>query len=81
MLFRSDFRIGRAGMILRIPAAAIGLCYPVEGIELLTRRLGPNLCRRLLVAETFSSEQLLSHQLFDSVHSADEVRAAGQAYA
>jgi enoyl-CoA hydratase/carnithine racemase len=69
-------------MILRIPAAAIGLCYPVEGIERLTRRLGPNLCKRLLVAaETFSSEQLLAHQLLDSVHSADEVRAAAQAYA
>jgi len=77
-----DFRIGRAGMILRIPAAAIGLCYPVEGIERLTRRLGPNLCKRLLVAaETFSSEQLLAHQLLDSVHSANEVRAAAQAYA
>ena len=51
-----DFRIGRTGMLLRIPAAAIGLCYPVEGIERLTRRLGPNLCKRLLVAaETFSS--------------------------
>jgi enoyl-CoA hydratase/carnithine racemase len=77
-----DFRIGRTGMLLRIPAAAIGLCYPVEGVERLTRRLGPNLCKRLLVAaETFSSEQLLAHQLLDSVHSADEVRAAAQAYA
>ena len=34
-----------------------------------------------MAAETFSSEQLLAHQLLDSVHSADEVRAAGQAYA
>ena len=33
-----DFRLAREGISLRIPAAAIGLCYPVEGIERLTRR-------------------------------------------
>ena len=27
-----DFRLAREGIVLRIPAAAIGLCYPVEGI-------------------------------------------------
>ena len=41
-----DFRLAREGISLRIPAAAIGLCYPVEGIERITRRLGPQLARR-----------------------------------
>ncbi len=77
-----DFRLAREGIVLRIPAAAIGLCYPIEGIERLTRRLGPVLARRLLVAaETFSAEQMLSFTMVNAVHSADALRAAAQEYA
>ena len=67
---------------MRIPAAAIGLCYPVEGIERLTRRLGPLLARRVLVAaETCSAEQMLSFKMVNAVHSADALGAAAQEYA
>ena len=77
-----DFRLAREGIVLRIPAAAIGLCYPVEGIERLTRRLGPVLARRVLVAaETFSAEQMLSLNMVTAVHSADALRAAAEEYA
>lgn len=77
-----DFRLAREEIILRIPAAAIGLCYPVEGIERLTRRLGPSLARRLLVAaETFTSEQMLSLRLVDAVHPAAALREAALGYA
>ena len=77
-----DFRLAREGIVLRIPAAAIGLCYPVEGIERLTRRLGPVLARRVLVAaETFSAEQMLSLNMVNAVHSADALRAAAEEYA
>ena len=73
-----DFRLAREGIVLRIPAAAIGLCYPIEGIERLTRRLGPVLARRMLVAaETFSAEQMLSLNMVNAVHSADALRARG----
>ena len=77
-----DFRLAREGIVLRIPAAAIGLCYPVEGIERLTRRLGPVLARRVLVAaETFSAEQMLSLNMVNAVHSADALRAEAEEYA
>jgi len=77
-----DFRLAREGIMLRIPAAAIGLCYPVEGIERLTRRLGPSLARRVLVAaETFTAEQMLSLRMIDSVHSNAALPDAAQEYA
>ena len=76
-----DFRLAREDIVLRIPAAAIGLCYPVEGIERITRRLGPSMARRVLVAaETFSAEQLLALGLVDAVYQADSLHAAAQRY-
>ena len=64
-----DFRLAREGIVMRIPAAAIGLCYPVEGIARLTRRLGIGLAKRVLVAaETLSAEQMLSLGLLDALH-------------
>jgi enoyl-CoA hydratase len=77
-----DFRFAREGIALRIPAAAIGLCYPVEGMQRLTRRLGVTLAKRLLVAaETFSAEQMLALQLVDGVYPTDQLRAAANDYA
>jgi enoyl-CoA hydratase/carnithine racemase len=77
-----DFRLAREDIILRIPAAAIGLCYPVEGIERLTRRLGPVLARRVLVAaETFTAEQMLSLSMVDAVHPAVALREAANEHA
>jgi len=77
-----DFRLAREGIMLRIPAAAIGLCYPVDGIERLTRRLGPSLARRVLVAaETFTAEQMLSLKMVDAVHPEDTLREAAGDYA
>ena len=77
-----DFRLAREGIVLRIPAAAIGLCYPVEGIERLTRRLGPPLARRVLVAaETFTAEQMLSLKMVDVVHPGVSLPEAAAHYA
>ena len=77
-----DYRLAREGIILRIPAAAIGLCYPVEGVERLTRRLGPSLARRVLVAaETFTAEQMLSLRMIDAIHSAAALPDAAQEFA
>jgi enoyl-CoA hydratase/carnithine racemase len=54
----------------------------VEGIERLTRRLGPALARRVLVAaETFSADQLLALHLVDAVHPADTLQQAARSYA
>jgi len=55
-----DFRIGIEGIRMRVPAAAIGLCYPVRGIERFVERLGPGVSKRILVAsETINADEML----------------------
>jgi len=55
-----DFRIGIEGTRMRVPAASIGLCYPVRGIERFVQRLGPGVAKRILVAsETLSADEML----------------------
>jgi len=54
-----DFRMGAEDIMMRIPAAAIGLCYPIDGIERLVARLGVVTAKRLLVAaEELSAEEM-----------------------
>jgi enoyl-CoA hydratase/carnithine racemase len=77
-----DFRLGREGIAMRIPAAAIGLCYPIQGIERLTKRLGVPLAKRLLVAaETFSADDMLTLRLVDRIVPAAQLREEAEAYA
>ena len=77
-----DFRLGREGIAMRIPAAAIGLCYTVQGIERLTKRLGVPLAKRLLVAaETFSADDMLALSLVDRIVPAAQLREEAEAYA
>jgi enoyl-CoA hydratase/carnithine racemase len=55
-----DFRIGIEGTRMRVPAATIGLCYPVRGIERFVQCLGPAVAKRILVAsETLSADEML----------------------
>jgi enoyl-CoA hydratase/carnithine racemase len=61
-----DFRIGVEGTRMRVPAAAIGLCYPLSGINRFVERLGVNLAKRILVAaEEFSAEAMLEVGFLD----------------
>jgi len=61
-----DFRVGIENTHLRVPAAAIGLCYPISGINRFVERLGVNLAKRILVAsETFSAQQMLEIGFLD----------------
>ncbi len=61
-----DFRFGIEGTRLRVPAAAIGLCYPLSGINRFVERLGVSAAKRLLVAsETFSADALLEIGFLD----------------
>lgn len=54
-----DLRIGVEDTRLRVPAAALGLCYPPAGISRFVEKLGANTARRMLVmSETFSAEEL-----------------------
>lgn len=61
-----DFRIGVEGSRMRVPAAAIGLCYPLSGINRFVERLGVNLAKRILVAsEEFDAEAMLEIGFLD----------------
>ncbi len=61
-----DFRIGIEGTRLRVPAAAIGLCYPLGGINRFVERLGVNLAKRILVAsEEFDADAMLEVGFLD----------------
>jgi enoyl-CoA hydratase len=54
-----DFRIGIAGMRMRVPAASLGLCYPLSGIERYVESLGVSVTKRILVAsEEFDTQAL-----------------------
>ena len=45
-----DFRIGVEGMRLSVPAARLGVCYPIGGLPRYVRRLGPTTANRILLA-------------------------------
>lgn len=61
-----DFRIGIEGTRMRVPAAAIGLCYPLSGISRFIERLGVNTAKRILVAsEELDAETMLEVGLLD----------------
>ncbi len=56
-----DFRIGVSGMRLLVPAARLGLCYPLTGIQRYVQRLGLATAKRILIAcEEFDGKALLS---------------------
>jgi enoyl-CoA hydratase/carnithine racemase len=56
-----DYRIGVEGMRLLVPAARIGLCYPLEGLRRYVDTLGLGAATRILVgAEQFDAAQLLA---------------------
>ena len=61
-----DFRIGIEGSRLRVPAAALGLCYPPAGIARFVEKLGANTARRMLLAsETLDASELYRLGFFD----------------
>ena len=61
-----DFRIGVEGIRMRVPAAAIGLCYPVRGIERFVEKLGVTMAKRVLIAaEIFSADEMLQAGALD----------------
>lgn len=61
-----DFRVGIEGSRMRVPAAAIGLCYPLSGINRFVERLGVNIAKRILVAsEEFDAEDMLETGFLD----------------
>jgi enoyl-CoA hydratase/carnithine racemase len=55
-----DFRIGVTGSRLAVPAARLGVCYPVGGLRRYVERLGlATASRILLAAEELDSDEML----------------------
>lgn len=55
-----DFRVGVEAMRLSVPAARLGVCYPIGGLTRYVRRLGPSIANRmLLAAEDMDGVELL----------------------
>ena len=68
-----DFRIGISGTHMRVPAAAIGLCYPLSGLTRFVERLGVQVAKRILVAsENFDAQQLLELGFYDHLVAPEE---------
>lgn len=69
-----DFRLAAQDIKMRVPASAIGLCYPIEGIERFVSRLGVSVAKRILVAaEEFSAEQMLEFGIVSQLFSSDSL--------
>ncbi|MEX2466017.1 MAG: enoyl-CoA hydratase/isomerase family protein [Gemmatimonadota bacterium] len=55
-----DFRIGVSTSRLSVPAARLGICYPIGGLRRYVTRLGLDTAQRILVAnEELTAEQML----------------------
>jgi enoyl-CoA hydratase len=77
-----DFRVGIEGTRLRVPAAAIGLCYPLSGINRFVERLGVSKAKRLLLAaEQFSAEEMLEIGFLDHLVEREKLHDKAQALA
>jgi enoyl-CoA hydratase len=62
-----DFRVGVAGMELRMPAAALGLHYYPSGLQRYVSRLGLSAAKRLfLLAQATPAEELLKLGYLDA---------------
>ncbi len=71
-----DYRIGLQGTKMRVPAAAIGLCYPVTGIQRFVSRLGTAAAKRILMsAEEFDSDGMRDIGFVDYLVQRDELWA------
>jgi len=69
-----DFRVGITGTVMRVPAAAIGLCYPIDGIDRMITRLGINTAKRILVAaEELAAEEMLTSGVIGTLESPERV--------
>lgn len=71
-----DFRVGIAGMELRVPAARLGLHYYANGLQRYVARLGLGPAKRLfLLGDTLSAAELLEIGYLDHRVDADGLDA------
>jgi enoyl-CoA hydratase/carnithine racemase len=63
-----DFRVGVAGMRLRVPAAQLGVYYYVNGLKRCVERLGPSAARKIfLLGKEINDVDLLAWGYLDDL--------------
>ena len=69
-----DFRIGVSGSRIAVPAARLGLCYPLGGIRRYVAALGQPVTTRLLLgAEEMGEDAMLASGFLHAVVASDEL--------
>lgn len=77
-----DYRIGVEGSRMTVPAARIGLCYPINGLRRYVDKLGLSTAKRILVAsETLDADAMLQCGFLHRVVAADALTGAGAEFA
>src|SRR5580704_12720350 len=77
-----DIRIAAQGTRFGIPAARLGLAYPLDGIEALTQTVGPANAREILLsARLFDAEEALAMGLIHKLVGAPELETFVRQYA
>lgn len=77
-----DFRVGRHGMRLSVPAARLGVCYPIGGLTRYVERLGLSSASRILIAaEELDAGELLRIGYLTHLIEGDEFSAEVEALA
>jgi len=73
-----DYRIGVDSIRMKVPAAAIGLCYPLNGLQRYVDKLGLSTAKRILVAaETLDAQSMLQCGFLHRIVSAEELDTIG----
>lgn len=69
-----DFRIGVVGSRISVPAARLGVCYPVTGLRRYLASLGPGVARRImLAAEELDADEMLRSGFLDRLVRPEEL--------
>jgi enoyl-CoA hydratase len=77
-----DIRIAARGTRFGIPAARLGLAYPLDGVQSLVDTVGPANAREILLsARLFDAEEALEMGLVHKLVEADELEAFVRRYA
>ena len=72
-----DFRIGVTGSRMSVPAAKLGLCYPLAGLRRYVAALGAGVATRLLVgAEEMGADEMLRVGFLHRLAAPSELEAA-----
>ncbi|MBK9470631.1 MAG: enoyl-CoA hydratase/isomerase family protein [Gammaproteobacteria bacterium] len=77
-----DYRIGVDDLRLLVPAARIGICYPLNGLQRYVDKLGLGAAKRILVAsEELAAQTLLAIGFLHRIVARERLEAESDAFA